>query len=83
MDLGGNITLEGFDNVEPGALVVVKKIVGTYAKKFSEKKDYKKLTVTLEGEFRVKVDIDGSSVEEEQNNLFFALTSALEKVKWE
>ena len=82
MDLGGSITLDGFDSVEPGALVVVKKIVGTYAKKFSEKKEFKRLTVTLKGEFKVRADIDGSSAEEESNNIFFALTGALDKVKW-
>jgi len=34
--LGGNISLDGFDDMDPGMLIVVKKIVGLFAKKVSE-----------------------------------------------
>ena len=36
IELGGNIVLNGFRDLEPPELVVVKKIVGTYARKFAD-----------------------------------------------
>ena len=33
IELGGNIKLEGFDNIEQSKLVVIKKIVGNFIKK--------------------------------------------------
>jgi ribosome-associated translation inhibitor RaiA len=44
--LGGNITLVGF-KLEPMVLIVVKKIVGNYAKKLGDKGGYKELKVSL------------------------------------
>lgn len=44
--LGGNITLINF-KLEPIELVVVKKIVGNYVKKLSEKVGYKELKLRL------------------------------------
>ena len=44
--LGGNITLINF-KLEPIELIVVKKIVGNYAKKMSEKGGYKELKLRL------------------------------------
>ena len=44
--LGGNIVLSGFQ-LEPIEMIVVKKIVGTYTKKISEKTDYQELKVGL------------------------------------
>ncbi len=36
MQLGGNITLAGFKELEMGELIVVKKIVGSYARKMAD-----------------------------------------------
>lgn len=48
LELGGNISLTGFSVLEPGMMIVVKKIVGSYAKKFSENvKGFEKLSLTL------------------------------------
>lgn len=44
--LGGNITLINF-KLEPIELIVVKKIVGNYARKLSEKSGYKELKLRL------------------------------------
>lgn len=44
--LGGNITLINF-KLEPIELIVVKKIVGNYAKKLAEKSGYKELKLRL------------------------------------
>ena len=37
LKLGGNIELFGIENVQPAQMVVLKKIIGMYARKFSEK----------------------------------------------
>ena len=50
MELGGNISLEGFDELEPGTLIVVKKMVGNYAKNIAEKTEFEKLELTLKKE---------------------------------
>ena len=34
--LGGNIELSGFKEVDGGSMVILKKVIGTYARKFSE-----------------------------------------------
>ena len=48
LELGGNITLVGFKELEIGELIVVKKIVGSYARKMSDTSaNFENLTVTL------------------------------------
>ena len=37
IELGGNINLDNFEEIEKGQLIVVKKVVGNYTKKISEK----------------------------------------------
>ena len=86
IELGGNISLEGFENIEPGALVVIKKIVGNYVKKISESINFEKLHVILKKErpydLEVKLISDGNNKtsESKDGNLFFALDKALSKL---
>ena len=49
MELGGNIELLGFDELEISELIVLKKIIGNFARKFSDhlKDDYQKLSLHL------------------------------------
>jgi hypothetical protein len=86
MELGGNIFLENFDEVESGKLIVVKKVVGNYTKNISEKaKNFKKITINLkkssafEIEAKVEADKEISSTSKE-DNLFFALDKALSEI---
>jgi hypothetical protein len=86
--LGGNIELDGFDTIEPGALVVVKKIVGNYAKQMSEKTTgIKKLSVALSGgndSFTVisKLTAGKEFVAEGTGaNMFFAMDASLKKLQ--
>jgi hypothetical protein len=86
MELGGNIFLENFDEVESGKLIVVKKVVGNYTKNISEKaKNFKKITISLkkssafEIEAKVEADKEISSIAKE-DNLFFALDKALSEI---
>lgn len=87
MELGGNIELINFEDIEPGKLVVIKKIVGNFTKQISDSQQgFKKITVelidkenntikgtlTLEEETRIEEATD--------DNLFFALNSMLNKL---
>lgn len=87
IELGGNIQLVNFKDIEPGKLVVIKKMVGKYTKDISEKnKEFKKLVVTLkEPDFIIEAKVfiaDKEETEEIQNNnVFFALDKALGNLK--
>ena len=81
IQLGGNIALEGFEQLDPGVLVVVKKVVGSYAKKFGDFKGlFSKFEVLKDGNkvtFRVTGEqalMEGSA---EEPNLFFAMSKAM------
>ena len=93
-DLGGNIQLSGFKEISPGEMVVVKKIVGSYARKFSDSiKGYETLQVHLKQvhktessekyELHAKLVYEGKtkSSESGERNLFVALDSALKKLE--
>ena len=86
IELGGNITLEGFENLEPGALVIVKKVVGNYTKKISNNNsNFEKISIALDRDnlhnINVKLHSNGEIELQEASdaNLFFALDKALSK----
>lgn len=86
--------LVGFRERDPAELVVVKKIVGSYARKLADMKGdgFRKLTVTMkpvhkqEGsekfEIHVKAELDGKTetVILTDHNLFVVLDAALKKL---
>lgn len=78
--LGGNIKLDGFDEIEPGQLVVVKKIVGNFAKKVADKGGFDSFEVQKsENNIKVKI-VKAEKVQEadaSEANLFFSLSKAL------
>lgn len=89
--LGGNISLIGFDVLEPMELVVIRKIVGNYVKKLSNSSDYESLKLKLKQHKKGKTFIHEINAElfangrnfganTEEWNLFFALTSVLDKI---
>ncbi len=89
IQLGGNIELEGFSDLDPAKLVVVKKIVGNYARKMSDSSSgFEKLTVTLKPvqdsrfELHARLMDNGKPVASEITdlNLFFALDKSLASV---
>ena len=86
IELGGNITLINFDEIEPALLIVIKKIVGNYTKKISESiENFKSIEVTLENksENKIKVKVESDTINEaeaQDKNLFFALDKALSAV---
>ena len=94
LELGGNIELKGFSDVDKGSMVIVKKIIGNYAKKFSEKnKDFSKLVLTMKGvhereksekyELHGNVLLGGQTVAAKitDRNLFYAIDKVLKKLE--
>ena len=93
IELGGNIELLGFKDIEIQELIVLKKIIGSYARKFSDNiKDYEKLTVHLKQvgaktsskyEVQTKLMIKGKPVNSDvtENNLFVAVAESLKKLE--
>jgi len=90
LKLGGNIVLVGF-SLDPAEMIVVKKIVGHYAKKISEQTAYSELKVRLRQSKKTKsflheldVDVFTSggilTSNAEDKNLYSGLSDALEKV---
>ena len=89
IELGGNIDLVGFREVEPAKLIVVKKMVGNYARRMSEDaENFEKLTVTKKPigqpdahkfELQSKLIDNGRPITSGaiDYNLFFALDKAL------
>ena len=89
IELGGNIKLVGFKDLEPAKLVVVKKIVGNAAKKISTKDPFDELCLHLKDvgtskkELKVKL-VRGGDVKNAEvldYNLFYALSSVLSKIQ--
>ena len=89
--LGGKIVLVGF-SLEPIEMIVVKKIIGTYAKKINEHLPYQELKITLrktkkEKSFLHEINVNvktekGNLVSDiAEKNLYTALSEALNKTK--
>ena len=93
MELGGNITLSGFKEISDSELVVVKNMVGSYARRLADEvQNFESLKVTLKPvhkteahekfELHSSVRFNGHHFEasEIERNLFVALDSVLQKV---
>ncbi len=95
IELGGNITLVGFKEVGFSEMIVVKKLVGNYARKISDKAgELDNLTMTVKPihqnqeddsskyELHVKVIQKGKvfTTEVVDFNLFVAIDSAMKKI---
>ncbi len=92
--LGGNIQLSGFSDLEPASMIVLKKIIGTHARRLSNKHEkFELLKLSMKKvheqehsekyEVRATVVIEGKRYNSEvtERNLFFALDSAIKKVE--
>lgn len=86
MQLGGNIELNGFGNLQRAEMVVLKKIVGNYAKTMSEKNTkFAKLKVSMSknAEYKISAEMTADKIYAEEktgNNLFITLDSALKEI---
>ncbi len=96
LDLGGVIKLSGFRSLDRSTMVVVKKMVGSYARKFSDLFDgFERVAVDLKivheneeskkgrYELNAKAIISGKPfiAEEESHNLFIGLDSVFKKLE--
>lgn len=94
IELGGNINLEGFKDVDRSSMTIVKKIVGNSTKKLSDYcANFEMLKVVLnhvhqtEGsvkyELNVSVSDNGRMTTSQvvDRNLFIGLSSAIKKVE--
>lgn len=88
IQLGGNIELVGFSILDPASLIVLKKIVGNYARTFSNKTPVEKLSLSLNKNdasvflTAVLATTDKSMTSEvSHKNLFIALDTALKKLE--
>jgi ribosome-associated translation inhibitor RaiA len=94
MQLGGNIELSGFKDIDGASMVVLKKIIGNYGRRFSELSgNFESLKITMKPvheteksekyEIHVQVIVDGKPVASEviERNLFIAIDNALKKVE--
>ena len=92
--LGGNISLTGFRELERSQVVVLKKIVGTYGKKFSEIcSKFESLHLTMKPihetekskiyEIHAKCMDNGTPITSTSSdrNLFVAVSDALQRVE--
>jgi hypothetical protein len=89
IELGGNITLTGFQERDYAELIVVKKIVGRYARQISDTHDaFEHLGVTFKGknvtggfDMHVLAALNGDQFESSvsEKNLFVALDTALKQ----
>ncbi len=86
--LGGNIELSGFRELDGGSMIVLKKIIGNYARKFSDSHNSEKLslqisrnedTYTLSG----SVIVSGNSISAEHSdkNVFVLVDIVLKKLE--
>ena len=84
IELGGNISLDGFDEVEQGKLIIIKKILGNYIRDLIENMDnFESILISLKTEennfieARLKCGGNELSSNSSDNNLFFAMNNAL------
>ncbi len=88
IELGGNISLTGFDAVEPVQMIVLKKIVGNSVKNYTEKAaGFQKFELILDKEgdsYKLKGVLTAekpAEAEESGNNLFQILADVLKKIE--
>ncbi len=94
IELGGNITLVGFKDVDPGSMLILKKIVGNYTRKLSDKidgfeslelnrKEIHKTEGSEKHEIKAKVVAKGKlyNAQSTDRNLFIAVDNVLKKIE--
>ena len=88
INLGGNIELSGIETLDPASMVILKKMVGNYARQFSEKTNLQKLSVSISSKDGLVclnsvlvTDSLSFSSECSDKNLFFALDLVLKQIE--
>ena len=94
LELGGNIQLTGFSELDGGQMIVLKKIIGNYARKLTEScNNFEQLSVTMKSvhetensrtfELHARLMDNGKPIvgEVSDRNLFMAIDKVLKKVE--
>ena len=94
LTLGGNIELSGFSQLDSGSMVILKKIIGNYAKKIAERSsNFEKIKITMKPvherersglyEIHGHLFMGGKPVvsEETDRNMFFAVDKVLKRLE--
>ena len=94
VQLGGNIVLSGFRDIDGGSKVILRKIVGSYARKFSDTtQNFEQLALAMKSvhqtEGSQKFEIKGKLIDNGQvltsevvdRNMFVAVDSVLKKLE--
>lgn len=94
LKLGGNIVLSGFREIDGGTMIVLKKIVGNYARRFADRsQNFELLSVNMSKiheretsaifEIRAKLIDNGkpSTSQFVDRNIFVAVDSVLKKLE--
>jgi hypothetical protein len=93
--LGGSIDLVGFRDIDGGSMIVVKKIVGNYTKKFTTRlENFERIIITMKpvhkvDETKSQYELHGrllhsgktENAELTDHNLFFALDKVLKSLE--
>ena len=93
IELGGNIVLEGFNEINGGEMIILKKLLGNYVKELTEKSgDIEKLKLNLNrtklGEkdiFHLQAQLNAGEMfnsEAKDSNLFFAINKCLKDINY-
>jgi ribosome-associated translation inhibitor RaiA len=92
LQLGGNIELSGFGGVDGGMMIILKKIIGNYARKMSDhSKGFESISLRMKTvhdskyEIHAKLMDNGKAVTSSavEHNVFVAVDSALKKIMHE
>ena len=90
IELGGNIELTGFSDLEGSELIILKKIIGNYARKFSDNlPDYEKLSLSLKSVHGNKYEVHANlyvkgkdfNALTTENNVFVTIADVLKKLE--
>ncbi|MEM4254192.1 MAG: hypothetical protein QXR48_02285 [Candidatus Woesearchaeota archaeon] len=88
--LGGNIELTGFRALDGGSMIVLKKIIGNYARRFSDNYGNEKMSLTLSkgtDQFSLSASVlckgNKITVEHADKNVFFLVDAVLKRIEQE
>ncbi|MBW2986766.1 hypothetical protein KY333_05340 [Candidatus Woesearchaeota archaeon] len=88
--LGGNIELIGFQEIDGGSMIILKKVIGSYARKFSDRLGgIEKLSIRIKTVGNSQVELTGSLIKEGQQfnselteyNIFVGMDALLKKLE--
>jgi len=88
--LGGNIELTGFRALDSGSMIVLKKIIGNYARRFSDNYGNEKMSLSITrnaDQFSLSASVlcKGNKItaEHTDKNVFFLVDAVLKRIEQE